>query len=147
MKPPDPPSRGQERASDEQAVAPPRRPLLVYDGDCGFCSEHATRYAARARGLVEVLAAAQLGEQHPEISSEQLARSVIYVDEFGELHEGADAVARALHFTGLRWPRWMYRFIPGLAPLAEWSYRRVANNRQHLGSKSCKLPSPPDPKP
>ena len=109
------------------------RPVLLYDGECKLCRGFAARATQQFGDEVEVLPGADRTGQLREVSPEQLARSVVLLDEAGELREGALALAHLLRLRGTRWPLWCYEHVPGVAGASEWAYRLVARYRHLLG--------------
>jgi len=115
-----------------QVARPPARPLVIWDGDCGFCafSVGVLRQRVEAGGL-ETVAYQELGERFPEIPRGNFAKAVHLVEPDGTTSHSARAVFRALdHQEGgcLFWRR--YRKCGIFRTLSEWGYRRVARNRE-----------------
>lgn len=110
----------------------PERPVMIWDGDCGFCKFWITRWEAWTRGKVEYLPYQdpQRRERFPEISDADCEESVQYVDADGTVHHAAKAVFLSLtHTRWLFWLLWVYEHIPGFRPASEFGYRFVARNR------------------
>src|SRR5580704_6622201 len=113
-------------------AAKPAKPLLIYDGDCNFCKFWVLRWLRFTRGRVDSRAFQETGvkEQFPEISPERFDESVQLVETDGKVYAGAEAVARTV---GYGWDNglslWLYKHIPGCAPVAEWAYCFVARRR------------------
>jgi predicted DCC family thiol-disulfide oxidoreductase YuxK len=105
------------------------RPLLLYDGECGFCRSQVERLRARVGDAVSFEPYQDAGDR-AGIPESQLARAVHWVGMDGGVASGAEAVLRTL--AARRQGSillWMYRRVPGFAPVAEWSYRWVARHR------------------
>jgi predicted DCC family thiol-disulfide oxidoreductase YuxK len=118
-------------------VDPQAKPLLLYDGDCGFCRAWIARWSRATGGRVE-FAPYQDGATryppHPDIPAADLARAVHLIEPDGHVTSGAEAVFRALAWApGHGWPLWLYRRVPGFARMSEWGYAAVARNRGALG--------------
>lgn len=116
----------------ELDIAADPRPLLVFDGRCGFCR----RWIPRWRQLTgdRVRYEAFLGEDAPsplpEVPPATLRRAVHLRLPDGRVVAGAEAVAELGGFTaGPPIFRALYRHLPGFAPLAELAYRGVAATR------------------
>lgn len=105
-----------------------RRPVLVFDGDCGFCRLWVERWRRATAGKVDDEPFQTAAANHPEIASKDFAEA-IHLFEPGRTSRGAEAVLRALAYApGLsRLPR-LYA-VPGVAPVAEAVYRFVAAHR------------------
>jgi predicted DCC family thiol-disulfide oxidoreductase YuxK len=109
------------------------KPLLIYDGDCGFCRRWIARWQLLTGDSVEYAPFQEVGGEFPEISKEQFEASVQLIEPSGMVSRGAEAVFRSLAYApGKRRMLWMYEKIPGVAPLTEWGYRFIARHRTGL---------------
>jgi predicted DCC family thiol-disulfide oxidoreductase YuxK len=106
------------------------RPLLVYDGECGFC-RYWVRYWQRLTGeRVEYRTYQSLELPHRGIDREQFAQAIFWFDSDGPALHGAAAAFRVLATVpGHGGWDWCYRRIPGISLLAEAAYRAVAAHR------------------
>ena len=117
-------------------------PVLLYDGDCGFCTRCARvaeRLPVRAR-----LAPWQEEDLATLGTTEARARDeVVLVTEDQQVFGGATAVAQLLRHSRGVWPV-IGRIMaaPAVRTLAAWTYRWVAANRYRLpgGTPACQLP-------
>jgi len=119
--------------SDIRVAAPPARPLMIFDGDCNFCTLWIRRWQQITGDAVDYLPAQapRIAAQFPEIPRENLATAVQLVETDGMVYQGAEAVFRALAQNPARqWPLYAYAASPALANLTEWLYRCVAENRR-----------------
>ncbi len=106
------------------------KPLLIYDGDCGFCKQWIERFRRITGDRVEYAPSQEVGDRYPQISRQQFLESVWLIEPNGKITAAAEAVFRALATS--KWWRWLlflYRTLPGFAPLSEWIYRWVAKHR------------------
>ena len=122
-----------------------RRPALVYDGDCGFC----TRAAQRARRILPRDCAvtpwqgtdlASIG-----VTPARAQREVLWVSRSGEVSGGAPAVAEVLRTAGGLWVfLGLALRVPPLSWAAHGVYRVVAANRMRLpgGTAACVVTTP-----
>jgi predicted DCC family thiol-disulfide oxidoreductase YuxK len=109
---------------------PPERPLLLFDGDCGFCRFWVARWRVATRGRVDFAPAQQEAARFPQIAKESWKRSVQLVMPTGEVYGGAEAVFRTLAYAPER--RWMlgvYRSVPGAQFVSEAAYGMVERHR------------------
>jgi predicted DCC family thiol-disulfide oxidoreductase YuxK len=130
-------------------LTPPReRPVLVYDGDCGFCTTCA-RFLERIGPDAEIVAwqltdLAELG-----VTEERAADAVQWVAVDGTVRSGHEAIAAVLSSAGRIW-RLAGRLIvlPGVSWLAARAYRLAADNRYRLpgGTPACARPPYDGPK-
>jgi predicted DCC family thiol-disulfide oxidoreductase YuxK len=119
-----------------------QRPVLVYDGDCAFCTSCA--HALEKIGPDAEIIAWQLTDLDAlGITEEQATAAVQWIQIDGTVHSGHEAIAAVLGTAGRIW-RIVGRVIllPGIAWLAARVYRLVADNRHRLpgGTPACARP-------
>lgn len=123
-----------------------RRPVLLYDGDCAFCTSCARLVERRLGPDAEIIAwqfadLADLG-----VSEEQAADAVQWVQPDGTVRSGHEAVAAMLSSSG---PIWgiigRILLLPGISWTAARAYRLIATNRHRLpgGTPACELTGSP----
>ncbi len=120
-------------------VSPRERPVLLFDGDCAFCT--------RCAGLLERIGPdaeivpwqfAELTELG--VTEEQASEAVQWVAADGAVSSGHEAIAAVLGRAGRLW-RALGRtlLLPGLSWVAAKAYRVIADNRYRLpgGTPAC----------
>ncbi len=113
--------------------------MLVFDGDCAFCSSCA-RLLERIGPDAEIVAWQVTDLDELGITAAQAAEAVRWVGAEGTVRTGHEALAAALCTAG---PAWRIAgraiLLPGISPLAAASYRLVARNRHRLpgGTPAC----------
>jgi predicted DCC family thiol-disulfide oxidoreductase YuxK len=118
-------------------VTPARKPLLVWDGDCGFCRAWIARWQRATGDRVEYAPYQAAASQFPGIPLERFKRSVQLIEPGDRLSQGAEAVFRALAYApGGGWPLWLYRRLPFFAAASEALYWIVARNRPGKHSRA-----------
>lgn len=123
-------------------------PVLVYDGDCGFCTA-SVRQAQRWIGSMPTVASYQSLAATGDLSrlgltADRCSEAVQYVARDRAVYSAHDAVAAVLLGAGRGW--WVLGALlraPGLHALAGVAYRWVARNRHRLpgASDRCSLSS------
>jgi predicted DCC family thiol-disulfide oxidoreductase YuxK len=106
------------------------RPVLVYDGECGFCRRWAERWRSSTGAAVTYVPYQEAAARHPDVPLERFERSIQWFGPGKERAEGAEAAFRALATAPGRggW-LWAYRNLPGFAGASEAVYRLVAPRR------------------
>ena len=123
------------------------RPLLLFDGDCGFCRYWVARWRVQTGGAVDFASAQAEASRFPQIPKEAWPRSVQLVTPEGKIYSGAEAVFRTLAYAPEhRWQLAVYRNLPGARPVCEWAYSLVAGHRDCF-SKLTRLTMGRDPEP
>ena len=114
--------------------------VLVYDGDCGFCTRSAQWAMRRAHGM-QVVPWQQADLVSLGLTADQCGSAVQFVRD-GTVRSGGAAVAEALRECGLPY-RAAGRLLGAraLRPLVERGYALVARNRHRLpgSTAACAL--------
>ena len=108
------------------------RPLLVFDGDCGFCRAWVARWHRAAGERFDVAPYQAVADRFADVvPREHFAAAVHLIEPGGRVSRGAEAVFRALALApgGGAWLA-LYQRVPGFAALMEWKYRVVATHRR-----------------
>lgn len=107
-----------------------KKPLLIYDGDCGFCRRWIGFCKSLTEEKIEYAPFQQVADQFPEIREEEFLASVQLVEPNGKFSKAAEAVFRTLAYVpGKKWMLWSYEKVPGFARISEWCYCFVAQRR------------------
>ena len=107
------------------------RPILIFDGTCGFCRRWIERWRAVLGDRVDIVPYQDNLDRFPVIPAERFAEAVhFYEPQLDRWSRGAEAVFRSLAYAeGHGWTLALYRNLPGFAAVSEWVYRRVAAHR------------------
>jgi len=119
------------RSQPVHVASPPPKPLLVFDGECGFCRYWIVRWRQHTRDAVDYqpYQDPEITRRFPELPRERYARAVQLIESDGSVFEGAEAVFRTLARSGRRTLMWCYERLPGFATLTERSYCLIADHR------------------
>lgn len=101
-------------------MASSSKPLLIYDGKCGFCKIWLDYWRKRTGERIEYAASQEVGGQYPQIPKEDFSRGVQLVRADGSVAKNARAA-----FETLEYPR----LYAALAPVWEWGYNIIASHR------------------
>jgi predicted DCC family thiol-disulfide oxidoreductase YuxK len=125
---------------------PPARPLLVFDGDCGFCRSWVARWRRTVGERVDYEPFQTAFVRFPTIPRSRFRRSLQLIAPDGEVFEGAEAVFRTIALAPGHAGRRLlaaYLQVPGARTVCEWGYRWVADHRPALTRISHFLIGPP----
>ena len=95
-------------------------PILIYDGNCGFCRIWIDYWRQLTGARVEYLASQQVGNRFPQIAQEAYKQAVQLVQADGSVTSGGEAVAGTLGLLRV------YRMF---AAPTEALYRWIASHR------------------
>ena len=119
---------------------PSARGVVLYDGQCGFCSRWVqhwartlTRHGFEIASLDEPWVAGKLQMQH-----EELLADIRLLTAEGQLISGADVYLYVTRRIWWAWPFYAIFSLPGFNRLIHVGYRWFARNRLHI-SHACKL--------
>lgn len=91
------------------------RPVLVYDGDCGFCTTAANFAERRVRPRCDIVPWQFTDLDVLGVTRERAAYEVVWVTPVGAVDGGARAVAKALLSAGGVWaPLGVVLLLPGV---------------------------------
>ena len=114
--------------------------VLIYDGDCRFCTGQVDRLA-RLDGTGKRLAFISLHDPEvarrwPDLTHDMLMEQMYLVDRQGNRLGGAAAFRYLSRKLPWLWPLAPVMHIPFSLPLWQWMYRQVAKRRYQLMGKT-----------
>ncbi|HEY7932715.1 MAG TPA: DCC1-like thiol-disulfide oxidoreductase family protein [Solirubrobacteraceae bacterium] len=126
-------------------MSPRERPVLIYDGDCAFCTSCA-RILQWLGPDAEILAWQLTDLTELGITEQQARHAVQWVGVDGTLRAGHEAIAAILMSAGAI-PKILGRTVlaPGISSVAAKVYQLVAENRYRLpgSTPACARESTP----
>ncbi len=119
----------------------PRSDVVIYDGNCRFCTERVqwlAKWDLRGRLAFLSLHDEQVAVRFPDLSHEQLMSQMYVIDANGGRHGGAAAIRYLSRRLPMFWPIALLLHIPFTLPVWQWLYRQVASHRYWLSrATSC----------
>ena len=119
-------------------------PVLIYDGDCAFCSSSVRFIQNHIRRRPRWEPWQWLDLDDYGVSRDDCERAVQFVAIDGTVHSGERGVARVLIFGGKGWAvLGRILLVPGVRHLAGIVYRWISNNRHRMpgGTPQCAMTS------
>lgn len=116
--------------------------VLVFDGDCAFCTRSAGFITRRIRPRTEVRSSQSLDLSALGLTPEQCALAVQWVGDDASIRSGAAAITSMLREGGRGWALLgTVGQLPGIRSAAELGYRVVASNRHRMpgGCAACEM--------
>jgi len=130
----------------------PARPLLIFDGDCGFCTTSAAfarRWVDR-RGRYDLRPWQELDLARYGLTEADCLEAAQFVRADGSVHRAELAIAEGLRHGAAPWrPLGLLVAAPGIRRVAGTLYRWVADHRYQLpgGTPACAPPPAATPSP
>ncbi|MET9595158.1 DUF393 domain-containing protein [Streptomyces sp. NPDC006516] len=119
-------------------------PVVVYDGDCAFCTTSLTYLMRRLRPKCAVTPWQFTDLDALGVSRRRAQHELLYVSPTGTVYGGAQAVAKLLLRAGgiWAWPGGMLT-LPPVRWIAHGIYRIIATHRDRMpgGSPACAMPT------
>ena len=127
---------------------PTSAPLLIFDGDCAFCtsSVQLLRRWADRKGRYAVEPWQRVDLSAFGLTDQECIEAAQFVAADGAVHAGHRAIAQALRHSAPAWrPLGHLLMLPGIDALAGRVYVWVADHRHELpgGTPACSLPPAP----
>jgi len=118
--------------------------LLIFDGDCSFCTTAANYVVRKARGKIEVHPWQFINLAAHHLTQEQASSKVQLIRD-GKIFAGHEAFVQFMQIAGPRGLRTLSKLamVPPFSYLAAAGYWLVARYRHKLpgGTPACKLPN------
>jgi predicted DCC family thiol-disulfide oxidoreductase YuxK len=111
--------------------ASPIKPVMIFDGECGFCRFWINRWHHKSGERIEYIESQnpEVRRRFPEIPQQAYDTSVQYVEPDGTVYDGAEAVLRSRTVSGKKWLLWFYYHLPGARAVFECAYSFIASHR------------------
>jgi predicted DCC family thiol-disulfide oxidoreductase YuxK len=120
---------------------PDERPaanLVIYDGQCKFCTKQVKRVAQfDLAGLFSFISLhdPRVSQRFPNLSHQQLMDQMWVVDPTGRQYGGTDAVRLISRKLWTLWPLAVLLHLPGTGWFWRAAYRGIARIRYRLGGR------------
>ena len=119
------------------------RPVLLYDGDCAFCTSCVHLLERRIKPDAEIVAWQFADLPALGVTEAEATDAVQWIEPGGSVRSGHEAIAAMLATAGPLW-RLSGRILvlPGVSWIAARVYRLIAANRHRLpgGTPACERP-------
>jgi lipase maturation factor 1 len=114
-----------------KVTMPPPKPVMIFDGDCGFCRFWIARWRRHSGDCIEYIASQEpaVRRRFPEIPQSAYDTSVQFVEPDGAVYHGAEAVLRSRVVFGKKLLAWIYYKVPGARAIFEFGYSFIASHR------------------
>ncbi|MDO8648797.1 MAG: DUF393 domain-containing protein [Candidatus Peregrinibacteria bacterium] len=125
------------------ALSSPKSVAVLYDGHCGLCTR-----SIRVLRSLDWLKHLHLVNFHddverrnfaPDLSFEELDRSLHARFRTGKTRTGFDAFRAIAWHLPLLWPVAPFLYLPGIAPIGRRIYARIAERRKTCTHDNCQI--------
>lgn len=112
---------------------PKQQPLMVYDGQCGFCKYWVIKWEKITSNAIDYQPLQEIANGIKDIPRSTFKDAVQLINTNGKVYSGARAAYFSFFYVG------KYRFLfswygqyAWFKKLSDWSYRFVASNRSNF---------------
>jgi len=122
------------KLAEPQFVEDRQKPLLVFDGECGFCERLAIKWHEKTGEQIDFTPYDEIAENIRQIPIEEFKREIKLIYPEGKVYGGAAAAFKVIEYSKspLRALSWFYNSTRAFDPIWEWAYRTVARNRGRI---------------
>ncbi|MUP41087.1 thiol-disulfide oxidoreductase DCC family protein [Christiangramia aestuarii] len=108
---------------------PPSHPVLIWDGDCGFCKFWKTRWQEKTEGRVNFETYQQKASDFPDFPLKEFKKASRLIERDGKVYSGPDSAYRSLWHANKKSYHEYYRNHKWFEFLSDHAYNHIAKNR------------------
>ncbi|PVW16209.1 thiol-disulfide oxidoreductase DCC family protein [Marixanthomonas spongiae] len=109
---------------------PSHKPVLVWDGECGFCKYWVIRWKSLTSGNIVYKTYQEVASQFQDIPIKEFKKASRLIETDGCVYSGPDSAYRSYTYTNKTWPwhNWYTRYN-WFATLSDHGYNYIAKHR------------------
>lgn len=114
----------------QKTYNPPKQPLFIWDGECGFCKYWILVWKSKTEGLTYQTLQDTAGD-FPEIPLKEFKKASRLIEKDGSVFSGPDSAFRTFYYfhePKKHWHRW-YQKSGIFRSICDHSYNWMAKNR------------------
>ncbi len=114
-----------------KSIETPQKPLLVFDGECGFCRRLASKWHKKTGEQIDFTPYNEISDNYRHTSIEEFKKEIKLIYPEGRVYGGAAAAFKVIEHSRspLRALSWIYYHTRAFDPIWEWVYKIIARNR------------------
>lgn len=112
---------------------PEVKPVLVWDGDCGFCKYWITRWKKVTAGSIAFYPYQEVASQFPDIPLKEFKKASRLIDTEGNVYSGPDSAYRSYYLADRTspWHTWYTKYT-WFQKLSDHGYTFIAKHRSAM---------------
>jgi len=113
------------------AFPPIKKPMMVWDGKCGFCRYWISRWKSKTGNNIDYRTFQEVAEMYNDIPLKEFKKASRLIETNGSIYSGPDSAFRSFNYfekKDTRWHRWYTRYT-WFTWLSDHSYNFIAKNR------------------
>ncbi len=126
---------------DRTIHLPGDKPIMAWDGNCGFCHYWVIKWKMMTEGKVTYKPFQEVYKDFPDVELKFFKQAIRFIDTDGKIYTGPAAVFQALHRYGTKW-KWvmpLYKHFPPFRFMSDHLYAFVSKNRVRMYEITIRL--------
>ena len=118
------------RKFERTKYPPTEKPILVWDGECGFCKYWVTRWKSLTQDKIDYKTYQEVASQFKDIPVKEFKKASRLIETDGSMFSGPDSAYRSYTYSkkSLPWHRW-YHTYTWFTKLSDHGYNYIAKHR------------------
>ncbi len=116
---------------EKTAYPPNEKPMMVWDGECGFCNYWITRWKSKTEDRIDYQTFQQVAENYKDIPLKEFKKASRLIETDGSVFSGPDSAYRSFTYfekEDSRWHLW-YSKYKWFTYLSDHTYNYIAKHR------------------
>ncbi len=113
------------------AFPPIEKPMMVWDGECGFCKYWITNWKSKTEDRIDFKTFQEVADRFEDIHLKEFKKASRLIEPNGSVFSGPDSAFRSFTYfekQNSRWHRW-YSNYKWFASLSDTIYNFIAKHR------------------
>lgn len=122
----------------QTAFPPTEKPMMVWDGECGFCEYWITNWKSKTAARIDYRTYQEVAEHFKDIPLKEFKKASRLIEPDGFVYSGPDSAYKSLQYfkkPSLFWHDWYARYKI-FNFISDHSYNFIAKNRSLMFSLS-----------
>ena len=122
------------KSTNPKSIEAQQKPLLVFDGECGFCRKLASSWQEKTGEQIDFAPSNEIYADYRHIPIEEFRKEIKLIYPGGRVYGGVAAAFKVIEHSRspLRALSWIYNHTRAFDSVWERGYRLVASNRHWL---------------
>lgn len=117
-----------------QTAFPPKKPMMVWDGECSFCKYWITNWHSKTKNKIEYITLQEKASYFEDIPLKEFKKASRLIETDGKVYSGPNSVFRLFTYfdkNHTSWHRW-YTNSKWFAEVCDHTYNWIAKHRPFM---------------
>ena len=118
----------------QTAFPPTKKPMMVWDGECGFCKYWITNWKSRTGSNIEYRTYQEVASHYADIPLKEFKKASRLIETDGKVFNGPDSAFRSFTYFKKKlsiWHRW-YSEYKWFTSISDHTYNFIAKHRSFM---------------